>query len=178
MSIHTLFEDIRSLYFPRWDRQREWTAVFGDLAQCRSNTGFCDIDAKTIYLDRRAIIGMSDAGVRAFLIHEICHDVAAAHHNRTWARRMERAAARAEELNEAEVAEILCSDVYSYAGNGVLADYDLCGVLDYVEELIDREPSVDFATVLKRVAKYFGYAPAKVKRDFGRVIEDVMVGVT
>ncbi len=177
MTIHAIFEEIRSLYFPRWDRRREWTAVIGDVDRCRNNTGFCDGGAKTIYVDRLALIRMSHAGVRALLIHEICHDVGAAFHNRKWATRMERAASRAEELDESDVARILRSDVFSYAGNGVLADYSLRNVVDYAEDLADSRSSPDYATVVRHVAKYFGHAPAKVKRDFGCVIEDVVAGV-
>jgi len=174
MNIVTIFDEVCSSYFPRWDRQREWTAEFGDANQCRNSTGYCDTVAKTVYVDKLSSIGMLDAGVRALLIHEICHDIGAAEHNRKWARRMERAAACAAELNEAEVADILRSDIVSCAGNGVLAEYNLCNVLDYAEAL---SPSIDCATAVKRVAKYFGYKPAKVKRDFGRVIEDAMAGV-
>jgi hypothetical protein len=57
---------------------------------------------------------MPEPGVRALLIHEVCHDVAAAGHNLTWARRMERAACHATKLDEAEVARILRCDIYSY----------------------------------------------------------------
>ncbi len=177
MKIDVIFEEIRSLYFPRWDRQRRWTAVFADAHQRRDNTGYCDTNAKTIYLDGRSVRTMSDAGVRAILIHEICHDVGAAHHNRAWATLMERTAQRAEELNESDVAKILRSDIYSYGCAGALADYDLYTVLDYAEELIGRNPSMDYDTAVRRVARYFGHSPAKVRRDFGGVVKDVMAGI-
>ena len=177
MKIDTIFEEIRSLYFPRWDRQREWTVVFGCDQQCRRNTGFCDSAVKTIYLDEQSLRNMSDAGRRAFLIHEICHDVGAASHNRKWAKRMEGSATRADELNEPEVAEIMRSDIYSYCEAGVLEDYSLHNVLDYIEELIGINASFDYHTVLRRIARYYGHSIAKVQRDFGAVIKDVMAGI-
>ncbi len=177
MNIEAIFEGIRSLYFPRWDRKREWTAMYGTAIQCRYNTGYCDSNAKTIYLDERSLDAMPIAGVQAILIHEVCHDVGAASHNREWAKRMESAAQRADDLGEFEVAEILRCDIFSYAGNGVLANYDLSDVLDYTEELISRNPGMDYAMAVKRIAKYFGHAPTKVERDFGCVIENVLSGV-
>jgi len=174
MNIDALFADIRLLYFPRWDRRRQWAAAFSSANQRHDNTGYCDARAKTIYLDERSIRMMTNAGVRAFLIHEICHDVGGASHSRGWATRMERAARRAEELNEPEVAKILHSDIYSYGCTGSLVDYDRPSVLEYVAELLEGDSSMGCETTVQRVAKYFGHSTTKVRRDFGAVIEDFM----
>lgn len=120
---------------------------------------------------------MPVAGRRAFLIHEICHDVGAANHNRKWAERMDRAATRADELDESEAAEILRSDIYSYAGAGALSDYDLHSVLEYADELICSSLSMDYDMAVRRVARYFGHSIAKVRRDFGGVIEEAMARI-
>lgn len=170
--LRAMFSDIRTLYFSRWDRHREWTTLFGDAEQTRKQTGYCDSSSKTVYLDQHTFLSMPCAGQIALLIHEICHDVAAAHHNRKWAMRMKRAAVRAEKLKETRVAAILRSDIFSCAGNGVLEEYSLRNVVEIAAELSDREPN--YASVLLRVAKYFGHAPAKVNRDYGRVIENSM----
>lgn len=122
MNIEALFEEVRLLFFPRWDSRREWTATYGDAEQRRNSTGYCDSSAKTVYLDRRGLCRMPRDGIRALLIHEICHEVGAAHHNLKWAKRMEVAAVRADELNETEVAEILRSDIISYCSASVPKD--------------------------------------------------------
>lgn len=178
MNLAKLFAEIRSVYFPRWDRRLEWIATFSADDERHNNTGYCDSVDKTIYLDERQILLMSEAGVTAFLIHEICHDVGAAFHNRRWAKRMELAATRADMLGESEVARIVRSEVFSYAGNGVRDDYGLHNVRDFAEELIALNPSMDHAAAIKRIAKYFGYTPSKVKRDFSDVIKGAITGHT
>ena len=72
MNIESQFQDVRNLYFPRWDKSHEWDVVYGTLEQLRGNTGYCDTDAKTVYLDRDSMEQFALAEVRAFIIHEIC----------------------------------------------------------------------------------------------------------
>ncbi|MDB5390263.1 MAG: hypothetical protein JWM11_5909 [Planctomycetaceae bacterium] len=178
MTIDMHFGEIRCQYFPRWDRQREWTVSFGDAKQCRDSTGYCDNAVKSIYINERAIVGMQVAGVRALIIHEICHDVSAAGHNRKWATRMKIAATRAEQIGEIRVAEILLSHVFSSAGNGVLIEYDLDNVIDFVEDLASGNRELEFENAVKRVAKFFGHTVAKVNRDFGDRIENSIARFT
>ena len=118
-TIIACFDGIKRSYFPRWDVAGKWKVEFADSAQCRSSTGYCDSRAATIFLDD-SVCGMTDAGTRALLIHEICHDVAAAGHNLTWARRMECAAKRAVIHGDEKIAEILRSDIYSYCNQPTL----------------------------------------------------------
>ena len=177
MNLKHIFDEIRSLYFPNWDRHREWSAVFGSLEQCRDgNTGYCDSNAKVIYLDEKTVRMMSESGFRAFLIHEICHDAGAANHNRAWATRMEQAAKLAESLNEPETARIVRCEIFAYGGTGVLANYDLPNVMDYAEEVVGQNCSIGLDAAIRDVAKYFGHSSAKVRRDFGPVIADVVAG--
>jgi hypothetical protein len=174
MKIDTIFNEVRTIYFPRWNRKREWKIDFGSPEQLRDMTGYCDSKVKRIYLAYNSIYGMSDAGVRASVIHEICHDVRAASHNRRWVDRMEQAAATAKKFNENEVAEILRSDIFSYAGSGVRSKYDTSHVLEFTIYLIDNNPSIDFAKLVKRVAKHFGYSTRKIKKDYSNLILDAI----
>ena len=140
-------------------------------------TGYCDSKVKRIYLAYNSMYGMTDAGVRASVIHEICHDVGAASHNRRWADRMEQASATAEKNNENEVAEILRSDIFSCAGSGVHSKYDTSNVLEFTNDLIDNNPSIDFVTIVKRAAKHFGYSTRKIKKDYSNLILDAINGI-
>jgi hypothetical protein len=107
------FDDVRRAYFPRWDVERRWKLEFGTSVQRRGNTGYCDGKTTTIYV-HDDVCRMSDSGLRMFLIHEISHDVAAPGHGREWAKGMEAAAVRAEQLGEAHVARLLRSEIFSY----------------------------------------------------------------
>ena len=172
MDLENLYQNIRRLYFPRWDANREWTAEFGNAEQLRNNTGYCDTAAKTLYFDCRSMTSMSEEGSRAFVIHEICHDVGAAFHNRAWSVRMAQAALRAEQLGEDEVAAILRSDIELYSGVGVIEEFNRENVQEYVAELYWTHGVREEPEAVRRVAKYFGHAPSKVRRDFGQDIQD------
>ncbi len=174
--LQSLFQDIQSRYFPRWDTSGLWKAEYGTPEQLRNNTGYCDTAIRMLYFDRRAVCGMSDEGVRAFIIHEICHATGAAFHNRAWSRRMESAAKRAQSKGEAEVAEILRSDVESYAGEGVLLEYDLSNVQEFAAELYWTHGIEDLDLAIKRTSRYFGHAAAKVRRDFADAISEALQG--
>jgi hypothetical protein len=174
MTLDDQFNDIRANYFPKWDKPCEWKIEYGTATQRRDSTGYCDSVAKTIYLDIRTVPMMSYAGQIAFIIHEICHDVAAAYHNRRWAGRMEQAAKRAEILNQHEVAKVIRSEIYSYFGNGLKYEYNLAEVCGYTKEVVDRRPEITFDELLQKNAKFFGYRRSKIERDFGDEIRSLV----
>ncbi|WP_145354132.1 hypothetical protein [Roseimaritima multifibrata] len=171
MNLDEQFIDVRIHYFPQWDKRGDWTIAYGTTEQLRSNTGYCDTDANVIYLDGRAFPTMSADGQRAFIIHEICHDVGAAFHNRRWAIRMEHAARTADRLGESDVAEILRSDIYSYFGNGLSLAYNAEGISTYLDDLLAHNPDISFDGLRKRLSKFFGYRISKINRDFGPEIQ-------
>lgn len=115
------FHDVKKRYFPQWDRHDRWSAAIAGAQLCRGSTGYCDSKAKTIFLDAQ-VHDMPLPGLRALLVHEICHDVAAAGHNLTWAKRMERAAVRADAHGEPGVARVLRADIYSYCNLTMFRD--------------------------------------------------------
>ncbi len=174
MNLEDLFIEIRANYFPKWDKSHDWKIKYGNATQTRGNTGYCDSVARMIYLDIRTFPQMSDAGQCAFVIHEICHEVGAAYHNRGWAERMEQAAQRAEILNESDVARIIRSEIYSYFGNGLTLEYNSAGVCDYAQEVADRNSEITFDELIRKTAKFFGYRTSKINRDFGDEIRSMI----
>lgn len=113
--LDTYFSEVRAQFFPRWDSRQEWRIV----AESRNGkTGYCDSKAKEICICPRAAREMLDDGVRAIIIHEICHDVATAHHREPWIERMEKAAKKAETLERRELAHQIRASAYSHIPGG------------------------------------------------------------
>lgn len=114
-----LFEVVKRNYFPRWDRAGEWRAEFADAERLRYATGYCDSKAKRVYLHDDVCSFRDSDYVAAFFIHEICHDVGAAHHIRPWTERMESAAQLAERRGEQGIADAVRNEAFSYSDLGV-----------------------------------------------------------
>lgn len=108
------FSEVKRLYFPRWDRKGLWRVEIAGRELCRDATGYCDSKRRRVFMYENQVYTLPTDGLRALLIHEICHDVAAAGHNLRWAKRMKLAEGRAQALGEEHVAELLCSEIFSY----------------------------------------------------------------
>ena len=92
------------------------------------------------------------------------------------AQRMEQAAHLAELHSELTVAEVIRVEIYAYAGTGVLIDYDLTHVLDYVESRLLKHRSLTCSELVNSVGKFFGVSSRKVHQDFGREIAEEIGG--
>ena len=110
-----LFLDIRRKYFSRWDSKFEWKICYGSFEQLRGNTGYCDSKEKKIFIDKKMFSTMSHEGKQMFIIHEICHEVGSAFHGKGWIKRMEKAAIKAENLNEIKLAILIRDEIFSYS---------------------------------------------------------------
>ena len=67
---------------------------------------------------------MPDTGLRALIIHEICHDTGSPDHNDAWRAEMARCAAIADRIEPSHVAEVLRADITSYREAGPEPDRD------------------------------------------------------
>ena len=102
-----LFVRARSQFFPKWDTAREWRIVEGRRRGWDGETGYCSSQEKRIYIDTSEAGWLSRDELLALIIHEICHDVATAHHLERWATRMEKAAQKAERFSDFELADTI-----------------------------------------------------------------------
>ncbi len=104
-----LFALARKEYFPRWDSAQEWEIV----AQRYKGTGYCSSKEKRLYINPNGVKDMRDGGLLALIIHEICHDVTTAYHTERWVERMEKAAKKAESLDQSQLALMIRASAYA-----------------------------------------------------------------
>ena len=170
------FSDVKRKYFRRWDVHNEWRIHFADGPERRDATGYCDSIAKVIYLDD-SVCGMTESGIAAFLIHEICHDVGAAGHNRRWAEAMNTVAESAHQHGERVLAVAVRDEVFAYTEVGVSKRHALETVVEWVESLTLDHPLPSLEETIRILARYLGVRSSKLRRDFGPVIADLLADV-
>ena len=104
----TAFDTIRTTYFPRWDKNREWTIVVKDI-EPRVMIARCDTQNKEICIDP-SFVPDSDAHLFALIVHEICHPVACHYHGKRFQARLMKAAGKADDMGETELASRVRAD--------------------------------------------------------------------
>ncbi len=102
------FEEVKRLFFPRWDKGRKWMICAADLTN-KLDAGVSDSQSKTITIDSAAL-AWDELNLRGLIIHEIAHAVTGAPHGRPWQKRMEKAARHAECVGDNTLAEHLRAD--------------------------------------------------------------------
>ena len=153
------FLAVKRYFFPRWDREDRWRV---STRSKRRVDGHCDAERRVIEI--AALLDDPDELDR-LLVHEICHAVAGASHGKTWRRRMERAARRAEEIGRPRLARSIEKEVTDYrdAARPLEAAYD-----DVRDMLID-DPGLTFAQVKRLVADEYGLLVSEVHRRLRRL---------
>lgn len=132
--LNSLFESVKATYFPRWRNGKAWVINFTNCLQRLGATGYCNTTQKVIELDQRGFEEMTPDGQIAFIIHEICHEVGGALHQKPWVKRMAKASWKADSIGSSEVASILRSDIGSYS----LSDVDPV----WMRELFGLDPDI------------------------------------
>ena len=159
MSIRQEFLDIKSLYFPRWDRANLWRV---STKSKRRLLGHCDRDRMVIEIVARH----ADPDERGRLvIHEICHAVARGSHGKAWQGRMVRAARRADELGRSSLANMLRREVadYQLAVEGVEEAYQT------VEDWLVDQQDLTLAQVKRSLADQYGLLLSEVCMKLKRI---------
>ena len=153
------FEFVRKVFFPRWDRARQWGVkrVWHLPAQ-----GRCDRTSKNILIKDRP---PQEDELYCLLIHEISHAVSSPYHGRRWQARMMKAGDRAEEIGHTVLAKMLDEEVKKQRLIPKNIDRE---AYDLIYDIVTALPYIKFNRLLTRVAAEYGMYPKEFKVRFKR----------
>ena len=139
------YQNIRKLFFPRWDREGLWkvSSNLPEDGKVSSGLGYCDPDNKIIHV-------MTDSeGYSLTLVHEICHAVTTQSHKKKWFQRMMKANVVADQLGNNQLATEIREDADMF-------DEDSRKKADDIEsrfyDAAFESPDLDFESILRGVA--------------------------
>jgi hypothetical protein len=170
MSLHTTFEAVCALYFPRWRAAPTWTIREGPRAQWQVGTqtrtttemGYCDHATKTIWINARPV------DHPLILIHEICHAICSGGHATLWQRRMGQAQARAVTQGDTALAEALAAEIAGYAADNALL-MTAGTVYARVEEMLLDTPQATLDYIVEAIGGAFSMTPAEMLHRYARL---------
>lgn len=158
MPLQRHFRDIKHLFFPRWDREDAWRIT---TSSRRRVHGYCNPVVRTI----EVVALPRDPDERdMLLIHEICHAVAPGNHGVVWQRRLEKAAATADNLGRSRLARLLREEIVAYqeAGSVVTDAYAS------IRAAMAATPSLTLGQLKRWLASEYGLLVSEVCTTFKR----------
>ena len=160
------FDQVRSDFFPRWDRDGKWRLELGTYSDSTHEYGYCVPQAKTIWVNPDATIPGMSTGPEWMLIHEICHAVTSGSHGESWKRRMRRAATRARELGNVVLAENLERNVAMYEDAPDIRARDVYSMID---DLLMQLPDASYEMVVTLLGMDLAVRPEELERCYKRL---------
>jgi hypothetical protein len=142
---------IRKIYFPQWDKTREWVIKYEpDSPEVEFCLGKCKKDIKTIYIKR---LFDNDIELMELLIHEICH-VFAIGHGKPWQRRMSKAAEQAAKKGENELSNKLIDEVKRYKRRYIVTAIMIYNQINDI--VLDTKGTITFEKLRHYLASEYG----------------------
>jgi uncharacterized membrane-anchored protein YjiN (DUF445 family) len=158
MNLQRHFQEIKKVFFPRWDRQDLWRV---SSRSRRKVHGHCDPDLKVIEI----VIQHSDPDERdKLIVHEICHAVAEMSHGKKWQDRMEKAARKADELGRGRLASLLREEIIGYQQSGSELEH----AYNQIRDALNENPDLTFRQIARWLADQYGLLVSEVATSFRR----------
>ncbi len=160
------FEHVQRVFFPRWDRRRQWRVEEGVRSESTCEEGFCDPERKVIFINS-SVVSKGGEELALLLIHEICHAVVPnGSHGKIWHRRMRTAISQAQRVRREQLATLLEAELQAYQHVPVTRAQD---VYDTVGDILTDLPQATFEKVLRRLARYYGLTPEELLQRYKRL---------
>jgi hypothetical protein len=149
--LHDAFAYVRKTFFPRWDRNAEWTVR--EVVHLPVD-GKPKEKQKTISLH---VVPDDEDDLHCLLIHEICHAVASTGHGRKWLDRVIKAGDEARLIGREGLADLVFAEVERYARSEkplkVIAEL----IYNTIEDLVFYNPSASYEDVIDSLAMQLGF---------------------
>lgn len=162
------FEWVRTTFFPRWDRKRQWRVI--EAENLDGYLGFCDRISKSVLV--LADHSRHTESLRELLIHEIAHAVSPDQgHGLNWERAVKRSLRKAETLGLGPLVTLIQKDIEEHAEE--VADYELNrerygnmvskrNLYKSIKDLVIESPEISYEEALEYVRVTFTGAPRQV----------------
>ncbi|MGO8880647.1 MAG: hypothetical protein ACLPVO_09405 [Desulfomonilaceae bacterium] len=152
--IEQQFNKVRETYYPLWDRKREWKLLTLDTGI--DSMGVCCSLTKTVVIPEKSLLG-TESQLRQLIIHEIAHAVANTGHGICWRNRIQKAALKAESLNEIEVAKGLREEIEWYSDPDNEPRIPVSIRYDAIKMLVFDNPEMSFEEVVNMLGITLSY---------------------
>lgn len=158
MNLQRHFQEIKRLFFSRWDRQDFWRVT----SQSRRKVhGHCDPERKVIEI----VVQHADPDERGRLfIHEICHAVSEMSHGKKWQQRMEKAARKADELGRQRLTQLIREEIAGYQRSSIGLKHGY----NQIRDALNEHPDLTFSQIKRWLADEYGLLVAEVTTSFKR----------
>lgn len=157
------FDQIRKLYFPRWDREQRWSFRVA-LAPGMIHGSFCDSRNRVIYVSPE---DAADPLARMVLVHEISHAVTTKRHGKRFQERMLTAAERADKLGDTALAGQLREDAEKARRSFDIGDKSY--VYPTIREwVLQSDDDLEFEDVRAALALEIGDTPERFDESYPR----------
>ena len=154
-ALERLLDELKSCYFPRWDRKKEWKIVARNFKGLFG--GYCDRDTKKILIRPSAIEEGNDE-LRKLICHEVCHVCTCDHHGKKWQTRYLKVATKASAIGDTVLAEKILKEVKCYSESPIRAYM----VYNTIQDVVLDQPKASFRDAIRWLASDYGFT----RRDF------------
>lgn len=159
-ALEELFVRVCDLYFPRWRTRKSWAVRLGAPADRPKLGGYCDLEARTIWISTQ---GRPEQLVEQVMIHEITHAIVGTGHGVRFQRRMRKASDAAEATGNSVLAGELRQEVAEWAESPrYLAAHAYAEIRDLAWECDDYE------LVLRYISEENGLLPEEFEKRYRR----------
>jgi hypothetical protein len=166
-TLDQMVEEIRRDYFPRWDQGRRWQVREGSRATWIGSRGETRFSSEWGYCERDTLTIWINSVNKETIIHEICHAVTNGGHGQLWSDRMRKAARRADDLGDAELAARLSEDAEGYRVDPLY--YLAAQVYERVGDVLLDAPDVSFYALIDYLASETSLTPDEIHKRYRRL---------
>ena len=156
-----IFNEIRSCYFPCWDKKGEWKIIVKD-DEIPSIRGRCIHETKTI-LVRPSMLEESNNELRTVICHEICHACAALYHGKIWQARYLKVASKAEDIGQLALADSIRYEVKLWQEAPKRTAHN---IYCEIEDAVYDQPDCPFDLIIEWVANNNGMTPIELLKRY------------
>lgn len=161
MNVQRHFHSVKSVFFPRWDRDDRWRVT---TSSKRNVDGYCDSKRRVIEIVRTSSDHPDKLDL--LLIHEICHAFSSGH-GKMWQDRMSKAIKRAHEVGRHELAQLLQDEILGYQRS---PSASLQRELFYgsIEDAVLGRPKTTLPAIISYLADKNGMLESEVCKSYPR----------
>lgn len=160
MKLKETFEYIRKTFFPRWDKNNQWTVkVDSDLPL----HGLCKKGEKIIILQ---YISEKNNELYLLLIHEICHATTDNYHAKKWCARMLKVAEMAEKIGHEKLSKMIQGQVKAYKSLETNRKGKAAYIYEGIQYAVFDAPTASYKDIIKWVGQQFGYYPEEIEESY------------